>query len=162
LLELVADRLRAVCDGPGVSIGRLGGDEFAILLPHSDAEEAQALAMTLIGALSAPYRLEADQNVRISASIGVALAPIHGHDAETLLTRADIALYVAKAAGKGVSRVFCAPPWKTRTACSCSTSRSSTSRPARSRRARHWCAGTMRSGAGSLRWSSCPLPSKAA
>jgi diguanylate cyclase (GGDEF)-like protein len=106
LLELVADRLRAVCDGPGVSIGRLGGDEFAILLPHSDAEEAQALAMTLIGALSAPYRLEADQNVRISASIGVALAPIHGHDAETLLTRADIALYVAKAAGKGVSRVF--------------------------------------------------------
>lgn len=108
LLERVAQRLRTVCDCPGVAIARLGGDEFAVLVPHDDAERAAALAAELIEALGAPAPLGADPSVRIGASIGIALAPAHGRDTENLLARADIALYAAKAAGKGLARLFCA------------------------------------------------------
>ncbi|MDC6178209.1 putative bifunctional diguanylate cyclase/phosphodiesterase [Ralstonia solanacearum] len=108
LLERVAQRLRAVCDCPGVAIARLGGDEFAVLVPHDDADRAAALAAELIEALGVPSPLGADPSVRIGASIGIALAPAHGRDTENLLARADIALYAAKAAGKGLARLFCA------------------------------------------------------
>ncbi len=106
LLKMVAGRLRTVCDAPDVSIGRFGGDEFAILVPHCDTRKALALATTLVDAFRSPYCLGADQNVRISASIGVALAPVHGDDAETLLIRTDIALNSAKAVGKSAVRIF--------------------------------------------------------
>lgn len=106
LLERVAQRLRTVCDCPGVAIARLGGDEFAVLVPHDDAERAAALAAELIEALGAPAPLGTDPSVRIGASIGI--APAHGRDTENLLARADIALYAAKAAGKGLARLFCA------------------------------------------------------
>ena len=56
-------------------------------------------------ALVAPYHV-AYQALRLGASIGIALAPQHGEDAEVLLSRADIALYAAKAAGKGTFMVF--------------------------------------------------------
>jgi diguanylate cyclase (GGDEF)-like protein len=107
LLEEVAARLRSVCGDPATTMARLGGDEFAVLVPNDDAQRATALASAIIGALGAPYLLGSDQNVRIGASIGLALAPAHGDDAETLLSRADIALYAAKSAGKGMARVFC-------------------------------------------------------
>lgn len=113
LLEAVAARLRSVCGDPGTTIARLGGDEFAVLVPHDDADRATAHAHAIIAALGAPYPLGTDQSVRIGASIGVALAPAHGHDAETLLSRADIALYAAKSAGKGMARLFC-PAMETR------------------------------------------------
>lgn len=108
LLERVAMRLRAVCGHPDVAIARLGGDEFAVLLPHDDVERTTVLAASIIAALSAPYPLGADQSARIGASIGIALAPAHGLDAENLFSRADIALYAAKSAGKGVARLFSA------------------------------------------------------
>lgn len=106
LLRQVADRLRGECGEPGTTISRLGGDEFAILLRNGDPEQVSAIASTLINALLAPYHLDRGRQVRIGASIGVALAPQHGEDAETLLSRADMALYGAKAAGKGTFRLF--------------------------------------------------------
>ena len=108
LLKQVAERLRAACGAPGVAIGRLGGDEFAVLVPGGDAGRMEKLAGALVGALGAPYRLDRDLQVRIGASIGIAIAPRDGGDAGTLQTRADIALYTAKAAGKSTARMFSA------------------------------------------------------
>lgn len=106
LLKQVADRLRAECSQPGMTIGRLGGDEFAILIAPDAPHDAAALAKVLISALVAPYHLGEDRHVLIGASIGIVRAPMHGDDAETLLSRADMALYAAKAAGKGTFRIF--------------------------------------------------------
>jgi diguanylate cyclase (GGDEF)-like protein len=106
LLEQVAARLRAVCNHASSTIARLGGDEFAVLVSHDDADHANALACAIIAVLSAPYSLGTDQSVRIGASVGIALAPAHGQDAENLLSRADMALYAAKAAGRGTARLF--------------------------------------------------------
>lgn len=108
LLREVADRLRAECDGAGRVVGRLGGDEFAVLLPHDDRAAAETFAARLVAVLGAPYRLDADHSARIGASIGIALAPAHGNNSEALLSRADIALYAAKAAGKGGACTFSA------------------------------------------------------
>ncbi|WP_320188749.1 putative bifunctional diguanylate cyclase/phosphodiesterase (plasmid) [Agrobacterium rosae] len=101
LLREVANRLRAVCEEPSMTIGRLGGDEFAILVPHVETSALETFASRIIETLSLPY----DQ-ILIGASIGIAIAPIHGDTGEALLARADIALYAAKAAGKGTHRTF--------------------------------------------------------
>lgn len=106
LLRQVAKRLLATCGEPGVMVARLGGDEFAILIPRHDHGKAEVLATAIVSALSAPYHLGQDRQIRIGASVGIALAPAHGEDSETLLSHADIALYVAKAAGKGSARMF--------------------------------------------------------
>ena len=106
LLMQVADRLRAECLSPRVTIGRLGGDEFAVLIPYDEGGWAEILAGSIIRSLSAPYRLDDDRQIRIGASVGIALSPVHGEDAGTLLARADMALYAAKAAGKGTFKVF--------------------------------------------------------
>ncbi|CAG0995706.1 putative signaling protein [Methylophilaceae bacterium] len=108
LLRQVADRLRATCNGRCKIIGRIGGDEFAVLLEQTDTEQAEALSETLLDALSTPFLLGYDTQVQIGASIGIVLAPMHGDNGETLLSRADIALYAAKAAGKCTFRMFSA------------------------------------------------------
>ncbi|MFT4025609.1 MAG: EAL domain-containing protein [Novosphingobium sp.] len=105
LLIAVADRLKAACNVPGIMAARLGGDEFAVLLPRKTAAQAQARADHIIKALSAPYSL-VHGNIEIGASIGIALAPDHGDNNQALLSHADIALYEAKAAGKGHARMF--------------------------------------------------------
>ncbi|MBB2157545.1 EAL domain-containing protein [Gluconacetobacter diazotrophicus] len=106
LLTQVASRLRATCNSPATVVGRLGGDEFAVLVPHDNAEEAALLAARVVAFLSEPYDLDYDRSIQITASVGIALAPLHGEDGETLLSRADIALHVAKTAGKGEFRMF--------------------------------------------------------
>jgi diguanylate cyclase (GGDEF)-like protein len=106
LLAQVAARLEHECAGRDAAVARLGGDEFAVLLANKDAREAESLARVLLGSLCAPYELEQDRQVRIGASIGIALAPQDGDDCETLLSRADIALYAAKSAGRGTIRLF--------------------------------------------------------
>lgn len=107
LLRQVAERLRSVSLHSGCTIARLGGDEFAVLLPNATAEQAKALGSSIIASLTTPYLFGSDQSVRIGASVGIALAPDHGNDAESLIAHADIALYAAKAAGKGIVRMFC-------------------------------------------------------
>ena len=105
LLQAVAQRLRG-CVRDGEMVARLSGDEFAVLQPTSDQPlAAQALAERLVKALSAPYDI-GGQRVVISASVGAALAPTDGHDADDLLKKADVALYRAKADGRSCSRFF--------------------------------------------------------
>ena len=107
LLRTVAGRLRGALRGGDVA-ARLGGDEFAVLQDLGGAgspEAAEALAARLVELLSRPYLL-AGQVVVVGASIGVALLPEDGDDATLLMRRADLALYAAKAAGRGTWRRF--------------------------------------------------------
>jgi diguanylate cyclase (GGDEF)-like protein len=104
LLRQVAARLRWVVDKGLVS--RLGGDEFAILQQDLSAPDAATdLASRIIAALSQPYDLNGHQAI-VGASIGIALFPDDGRSADQLLMNADIALYGAKAQGRGTFRYF--------------------------------------------------------
>ncbi len=79
---------------------RLGGDEFAILLGDTDQREAAAVADKLCQALAEPFTLE-NIEVHSSVSIGIALYPNDGPDLNTLLRKADLAMYKAKASREG-------------------------------------------------------------
>ncbi len=94
LLKRVAERLRDPLEPP-VSIARLGGDEFAVLLPATTLERALQTAWRLIEGLRAPFEIDG-LSLQVDTSLGITLYPDHGHDAETLLQRADVAMYVAK------------------------------------------------------------------
>ncbi|MGH2411472.1 MAG: diguanylate cyclase domain-containing protein, partial [Chloroflexota bacterium] len=94
LLQQVTTRLREVLAGAG-SLIRLGGDEFAVVLPGVDAEGAESLAQRCSRIFAAPFLLDGHA-LRVGGSIGVALAPDHGQDANMLLRCADVAMYVAK------------------------------------------------------------------
>jgi diguanylate cyclase (GGDEF)-like protein len=102
LLLLVAERL-ADCLRPADTIARLGGDEFAVLLEElREPGDAARAAQRLLGALRAPFELR-DREFYLSASIGIAAG---AGDAETLLRDADLAMYRAKARGKGRYAVY--------------------------------------------------------
>jgi diguanylate cyclase (GGDEF)-like protein len=101
LLELVAQRLEATVR-PQDLVARLGGDEFAILgRGFEDSQEALDLAELVRSALGAPFRTDG-MSFEVEGSIGVALYPDHGRDFESLLQRADVAMYVAKDRGTGI------------------------------------------------------------
>ncbi len=90
----------------GDCIARLGGDEFAILMDNQgDAGAAARLAARLIGEIGKPYYLD-NEELRIGLSIGIALAPLNGTRPDQLIRNADLALYRAKADGRGVFRFF--------------------------------------------------------
>lgn len=107
LLQEVAGRLRInVRDGD--TVARLGGDEFAIiaaLATDDPSEEASRLARRLVAALETSFALP-EATVQIGCSIGLAIAPQDARDAGTLMRRADLALYRAKAEGRGCFRFF--------------------------------------------------------
>lgn len=85
---------------------RIGGDEFALLMPDSTEQEAARLAERVIRAISQiPFRYDG-QNLRLTTSLGIALYPQHGNDAEELVSHADAAMYQAKEAGKNAWRVY--------------------------------------------------------
>ncbi len=87
-------------------IARLGGDEFVILQQGiRDREQAEALAARIVQVLTERYEVHG-QPVRISASVGVALAPEDSVDAEKLMSCADLALYFAKSSGRSCYRTF--------------------------------------------------------
>jgi diguanylate cyclase (GGDEF)-like protein/PAS domain S-box-containing protein len=77
------------------TVARLGGDEFAIVLLAADADAAGMVAVKLLAALERPFIVEA-QALDVGASIGIAVYPDHADTADTMLRRADIAMYVAK------------------------------------------------------------------
>jgi diguanylate cyclase (GGDEF)-like protein len=105
LLRQVAERLTRVIQADG-QVGRLGGDEFNVVLPGvTDRHRLVKLAEAVIHDLSRPYMIEG-AHVSIGASIGIALAPDHGANADALIRNADLALYAAKADGKGVHRFY--------------------------------------------------------
>ena len=99
LLREIGPRLAPLLR-PADTIARLGGDEFALLLPATSAEPASQIADSVLAALREPLVL-AELTVSIDASVGIVSYPLHGEDAETLIQRADIAMYVAKGRGGG-------------------------------------------------------------
>jgi diguanylate cyclase (GGDEF)-like protein len=105
LLRAVADRLCANVREADV-VARFGGDEFAIMAADvRDESRAALLADKIIRSLSRPFAV-AGNDIRSGASIGISLFDAAQPDAETMLTRADLALYRAKAEGPGVFRFF--------------------------------------------------------
>ncbi|OYX88963.1 MAG: hypothetical protein B7Y84_07060 [Azorhizobium sp. 32-67-21] len=109
LLKAVAARVRETVP-PGAIVARLGGDEFAILLRGVEETEAMDAARRLIAAIKTPFQLDHNRIVT-GGSLGISIAPgdeaVDGAMTEgTLLQQADLALYRAKAEGRGQVRVF--------------------------------------------------------
>jgi diguanylate cyclase (GGDEF)-like protein len=105
LLRVVASRLRDCVRGTD-TISRVGGDEFAIIQTDiTDATDAERLALRLAEVIAAPFDLHGHMVVA-TTSIGIAVAPIDGIEADELLKNADMALYGAKADGRAVYRFF--------------------------------------------------------
>ncbi len=85
---------------------RLGGDEFAILMPEANRQEIEALAERIVRAVAQiPFRFDA-QNLRLTASLGIALYPESADNGEDLIAHADAAMYQAKGAGKNAWRIY--------------------------------------------------------
>ncbi len=101
LLQQVALRLaqhvRAASED---TVARFGGDEFGIVLNHlASQDDGKHIILHILAAMSQPFTLDGAE-VRISASIGAVLYPTHGADLNTLIGKADTAMYTAKHAGK--------------------------------------------------------------
>ena len=101
LARLLQERLRATD-----VVARLGGDEFAVLLPHTDAEQAQDVAADLLDAIRSQTFVVGGSPLRITASVGMALFPDHAVVAGELLSRADLAMYRAKDEGRDRSCLY--------------------------------------------------------
>jgi diguanylate cyclase (GGDEF)-like protein len=105
LLCAVAERLEA-CVRQVDTIARFGGDEFAVIQVGPERiEDVAILAQRISDVLSRPYEVSGHQ-VIVGVSIGIAMVPTDASDPDTLLKNADIALYRAKAEGRGVFRFF--------------------------------------------------------
>lgn len=99
LLQEVARRMKQ-CVRESDTVARMGGDEFAVILGDVAVEDdARAVALKIIDSLSAPVQLN-EGECRVGASIGISLYPRDGESSESLLTRADSAMYCAKNKGK--------------------------------------------------------------
>jgi diguanylate cyclase (GGDEF)-like protein len=105
LLVKVAERLRSTLEGGDIA-ARLGGDEFVVVQCRAENPEAvQSRAARLTDLIGRTYVVQGHM-LNIGASVGIALCPADGADAESLLRHADLALYRAKADGRGVARFF--------------------------------------------------------
>ena len=99
LLKQVGFRLRDLLRDSD-TVARLGGDEFAVVLPNVGYEGVVLTAQKAQKLLQAPYILEG-VSLHLHVSIGIALFPEHGEDADTLMRHADAAMYVTKQVGHG-------------------------------------------------------------
>jgi len=105
VLQCAAQRLRNCLREQDIIV-RWGGDEFILLLPNlSSAEDAYNIAQRILEALRPAFDIEENQ-LHITSSIGIALYPHDGEDAETLIKNADIALYRAKEEGRNNYQVY--------------------------------------------------------
>ncbi len=106
LLQSVAVRLTHMFRRSD-TIARLGGDEFVLLLPDLPyADVARNVAERIVHCFQKPFDIEGAQ-VAITASLGVAIFPGDGEDAETLIKNADIAMYRSKDDGRNCYNVYC-------------------------------------------------------
>ena len=105
VLRAVAKRLVDEV-GPDGHVGRMGGDEFAIVVTDAQSrKQVEQLADRIIQAIKEPYQIDQTE-IRIGVSIGCAFGPIDGATVDDLILKADLALYQAKDAGRGVARYF--------------------------------------------------------
>jgi diguanylate cyclase (GGDEF)-like protein len=100
VLRAVAARL-AMLDAPGLALARLGGDEFGILA-HIDGSSAISLGRRALHALKLPFEIDGIP-LAVETSIGAAIAPEHATDAESLIRRAEVAMYAAKERRAGIA-----------------------------------------------------------
>jgi diguanylate cyclase (GGDEF)-like protein len=100
--QRITDRLRTTD-----MVARMGGDEFVVLLEDiTHEEDAARIATEIVIDLTLPFQLGKNHDVRIGASIGIALYPQHGNTSAALMDNADIALYQAKDNGRGCFAYF--------------------------------------------------------
>ena len=105
VLRAVAKRLVDEVGGDG-HVGRMGGDEFAIVVTDAQSRRTvEGMADRIIKAIAAPYMIDQTE-IRIGVSIGCAFGPIDGATVDDLILKADLALYEAKGAGRGIARYF--------------------------------------------------------
>jgi diguanylate cyclase (GGDEF)-like protein len=109
ILQHVARVLAGVAESVGTTredVARLAGDEFAVVVPRlAEPEEASEVGRRMLEALAAPERI-GNQEVRISASVGIAVHPEDGASADALLQHADLAALHAKRIGHGRLQLF--------------------------------------------------------
>lgn len=86
-------------------LARMGGDEFAVVLSDTSRDNAEAVANNILSALSHPVPIQ-NHNLVTLPSIGIALFPDHGIDADTLVRNSDTAMYAAKKAGRGCYQLY--------------------------------------------------------
>ncbi len=100
LLRQVGRRLEQQLERENDKVARLGGDEYAILLPATDQVEAVRQAKRILSSLEVPLSID-EQTVDLGAGIGIAGYPDNGENSDTLLSNAEVAMYVAKRRGSG-------------------------------------------------------------
>jgi diguanylate cyclase (GGDEF)-like protein len=92
--------------GPFGHVGRMGGDEFAIVIKDAQSRRmVETLAERVIAAIAEPYHIDKAE-IRIGVSIGCAFGPVDGQSVDDLIQKADLALYQAKARGRGTCCFF--------------------------------------------------------
>jgi diguanylate cyclase (GGDEF)-like protein/PAS domain S-box-containing protein len=105
LLQSIAERMQGQVRTPD-TVSRQGGDEFVVVLQEVRSRQGvEVVAQRILQAIAAVHAI-GEHGVHVTASIGVALYPEDGLDAETLMKRADAALYEAKAGGRRCFRFF--------------------------------------------------------
>ncbi len=90
---------------PGASLCRVGGDEFNVLVPYDQVDAIEALCAAIVSSVGEAIDIDG-QSVFVGISIGVALSPLHGTERAELTRKADVALYSAKASGRGCYSIF--------------------------------------------------------
>jgi diguanylate cyclase (GGDEF)-like protein len=105
ILQIVGARLEAAVRHDDL-VARIGGDEFAIIMINAgEPQVACELAGRIVEVLAAPFVIDG-KIADLGASVGIAMAPVHGSDDETLVQHADIALYTAKRGGRSRTCLF--------------------------------------------------------
>jgi len=100
LIVNIGERLLNLSDS-NKSVYRIGGDEFTVFVrQYENIEEIEAYAEAILHSLNIPFKIS-DSILNITVSIGIALYPLHGHDADTLLKCTDLAIYKAKSVARG-------------------------------------------------------------
>ena len=106
VIKETAARLKAIA-GVNDSVARLGGDEFAIIQRNIlFTNQAADTGHRIVNELSRPIQIDAKKSVMVGASVGIAISPEHAKDAESIFSRADIALYHSKNTGRNISNIY--------------------------------------------------------